>query len=348
LSRSELQPDGPRDPPLRSALLRRALDELEAVVVIVDAQGREVFRNRAAMGLLGARHGDALIAAALTEALTSDVTGYRRELDLLGPPRRRLLIRGEALTEDGEALGRLALAHDISEQAKVVDVRRDFVANVSHELRTPVGGLVSLADALEEETDRAVIDRLVHRIRAEAQRLATLIDDLLSLSRIEAEGSVGQRRRLAVAELIAAAAERMAGAADAADIELVVEPSPDAVVVGDADQLISALTNLMDNAVKYSNAGGKVRVAGSQHRHSVDIAVSDEGIGIPAEDLDRIFERFYRVDPARSRRTGGTGLGLAIVRHVAANHGGEVLVASQEGSGSTFTLRLPGDPRSTP
>jgi two-component system sensor histidine kinase SenX3 len=335
---------GPGQSP--TVLLTRALDELEAMVVIVDAGGREVFRNRAATGLHNARHGDALIAAALGDALDPDGRrdgSYQRELDLLGPPRRRLMIRGETLRDDGTPLGRLAVAQDISEQAKVVNVRRDFVANVSHELRTPIGGLVSLADALEEETDRAVVDRLVQRIRAEAQRLATLIDDLLSLSRIEAGG--GSTQRVAVGEVAAAAVERVADAARSAGITLVAGSGPAGTVVGDPDQLLSALTNLLENAIKYSNRGGEVRIGTSVDRHWVQVAVEDRGIGIPADDIDRIFERFYRVDPARSRRTGGTGLGLAIVRHVAVNHGGEVLVSSKEGEGSTFTLRLPRDPR---
>jgi two-component system sensor histidine kinase SenX3 len=236
--------------------------------------------------------------------------------------------------------GTVAVIQDITERHRIDAVRRDFVANVSHELRTPIGALTALADTLSAEDEPEVMRRLASRIAAEAERAGHLIDDLLDLSRIES-GEV-HRRAVAVGELVAKARERVGALAADRSISLHTnEPVPDATVLVDSVQVVSALSNLLENGVKYSEAGTVVRLTAALDASALTFEVRDEGIGIPPSDRDRIFERFYRVDPARSRATGGTGLGLAIVRHVARNHGGDVQVESREGEGSTFTLRLP-------
>jgi two-component system sensor histidine kinase SenX3 len=238
-------------------------------------------------------------------------------------------------------LGTVVLVDDVSELRRLEAVRRDFVANVSHELRTPVGAMGVLAETLSEEADPEVMRRLASRITNEAERAGRLIDGLLDLSRIEAGGAV-ERADLDVDAVVAAALERVESLAQQLGVDLVSRPGPAGTHIwGDERQLVSAVVNLLENAVKYSDRGSPVVVETSAAGGSVDVVVRDQGIGIPAKDLERIFERFYRVDRARSRDTGGTGLGLSIVRHVATNHGGEVLVESQEGLGSTFTLRLP-------
>lgn len=223
-------------------------------------------------------------------------------------------------------------------------MRRDFVANVSHELKTPMGAVGLLAETLLSENEPQVTQRLAHRIYSEAFRISRVIDDLLDLSRIENEESP-PREPVLINLVMAEAAERVREAASQLQIKVSLEePDPPLVVLGDRRQLTSAVYNLLENAVKFSPEGSDVSCIGRADGDDVVVAVEDHGVGIP-RDLERIFERFYRVDAARSRSTGGTGLGLAIVRHVAANHRGSVQVESREGEGSTFTLRLPSQPR---
>jgi two-component system sensor histidine kinase SenX3 len=223
-------------------------------------------------------------------------------------------------------------------------VRRDFVANISHELKTPVGALGLLAETIAAEDDPGVTRRLAERMTGEAIRVGRIIDDLLALSRIEAEEHP-VRELVAIPDIVEEAVERIRSVADGHGITINAEEvGRRHTVRGDRRQLVSALANLLENACKYSDDGSTVRVASMADGTWVEIAVRDEGIGIPTSDLERVFERFYRVDRARSRETGGTGLGLAIVRHVAGNHRGDVRVESHEGEGSTFTLRLPSGP----
>jgi two-component system sensor histidine kinase SenX3 len=215
------------------------------------------------------------------------------------------------------------------------------VANVSHELKTPIGALALLAETMAAGEDSPVNTQLADRVQHEASRLAHIVDDLLDLSLIEAQ-EAPTREPVPVHAVLHEAAERVRGAAGAAGIPLSVPPvATDLAVSGDRSQLVSAVTNLLDNAVKYSERGESVDVDASAADGVICISVRDHGIGIPSRDLERIFERFYRVDRARSRATGGTGLGLSIVRHVAQAHGGDVTVESIEGEGSTFRLRLP-------
>jgi two-component system sensor histidine kinase SenX3 len=237
--------------------------------------------------------------------------------------------------------GVVAVLIDATDRQRLEAVRRDFVANVNHELRTPIGALGLLAEALDGERDAGNIDRLAARMAAEVERAWALVEDLLDFSRVEAHEQPCHQP-VALADVIHAAAARVSAPAEAKGVHLDLPGgSGTPTVHGDRDQLVMAVANLLDNGVKYSDAGTTVRVALADEGDTVLLTVADEGIGIPARDLDRVFERFYRVDAARERRTGGTGLGLAIVRHVATNHGGTVSVESREGAGSTFTLRLP-------
>jgi two-component system sensor histidine kinase SenX3 len=328
-------------------LLRHALDALPQAVVVHDQNGAVVFRNRHADNLVSPRHADALAARAVDDVLAAAVeTGAAsRTLELYGPPRRTLDLTGEAIRNaTGEVVGAMAVIDDVSERRRLEDVRRDFVANVSHELRTPVGALALLAEALRDEHDETVVDRLAGRISDEAVRVGRIIEDLLDLSRMEADSSL-PRDIVSLPTAVGHAIERVQQAAAQRDVSMKtvsVEDVPD--VRGDERQLVSAVANLLDNAVKYSDAGAEVSVGIAHAGPWVEVAVHDHGVGIPSSDLERVFERFYRVDRARSRQTGGTGLGLAIVRHIANNHGGEVTVESREGEGSTFRLRLPALP----
>lgn len=247
---------------------------------------------------------------------------------------------GPAVGDGGQIL---LLAEDQTESRRVDEVRRDFVANISHELKTPVGALALLAETVEEAADdpEAVL-RFAGRMRQEAARLTDLVQDLIMLSRIQAAEPIPDPRPVSLDDVVAEALDRCRMKASARGIGLEVSGERGLTILGDEDLLVTALRNLLENAIAYSP--DKTRVAISTRRASswmAEIAVSDQGIGIPERDRERIFERFYRVDPARSRATGGTGLGLAIVKHVTAAHGGNVTVWSQEGNGSTFTLRLP-------
>ncbi len=325
--------------------LVRGLDAVAHGIVVWDEEGREVVRNAAAAAFVGARHGDALVESAVREGLRAALAGEpaSRELDLFGPPRRALLRSAVAVADGDRLLGAVAVIEDVSERRRLEAVRRDFVANISHELKTPVGALGLLAEALGAEEDPAVSRRLADRMTNEAFRVARTIDDLLDLSRIEAEPSV-EEEVAAVHLVVSEAVERVAPVRRSRDIQLDVDVPKRHVVRGDRRQLVSAVANLLENACKYSDTASTVSVRSRADGSWVEIDVADSGIGIPERDLERVFERFYRVDRARSRETGGTGLGLAIVRHVAGNHGGEVRVRSHEGEGSVFTLRLPAGP----
>ncbi|MCC5953928.1 MAG: ATP-binding protein [Acidimicrobiia bacterium] len=323
--------------------LAAALDAVPEALLIVDEHGTEVFRNPAAATYREARHGDALVEAALGE-LIEDATaglGSERTLELFGPPRRTVAVRAVPLSSGTTLVGALALIEDMTERRRLEEVRRDFVANISHELKTPIGALSLLAETLLAEDDVEVANRLASRMVTEASRVARTIEDLLVLSRIETEEAT-QRELVEVGAAMAEAAGRIRPAAEQRGIVVeVAEPSRRLAVVAERRQLVSAIYNLLDNAVKYSDDDSEVRLLAETDGRSVGIVVEDDGVGIPARDIERVFERFYRVDHARSRQTGGTGLGLAIVRHVAANHDGDVRVESRLGEGSRFELLLP-------
>ena len=236
----------------------------------------------------------------------------------------------------------LLLLDDITQARRVEEVRRDFVANVSHELKTPVGGLALLAEAvLDAREDPEAVERFARRMQVEAARLSQLVKEIVDLSRLQVADTLHEPRLVDVNTLIHEALDHSRLGADVKQIELAAACEPDLKVYGDEDLLVTAVRNLVGNAVAYSDPGTKVAVGGRRVDDIVEITVSDQGQGIPEGEQSRIFERFYRVDAARSRATGGTGLGLAIVKHICSNHGGDISVWSEEGRGSTFTVRLP-------
>jgi two-component system sensor histidine kinase SenX3 len=350
--------DGPR------GLGRRSLASLRVGVVVLDPDDEPVLVNPSAraMGLLrvGTRPGT-VSAHSIVRTLAGQVrrSGVRRDVELDLP-------RGEhagAADPLGVHLRAVALgggyvaveAADVTEAHRVARVRRDFVANVGHELKTPIGALQLLAEALLDATappgagatepaDTGAVRRFAERIQHESTRLGRLVSELLELSRLQAAEPRPRAHPVAVEWLLAEVLDRCRTAAAAKRIEIVVACPSGLTVYGTDSQLATAVANLVENAITYSPEGSEVLVTCSLADDRVAVAVTDHGIGIAAKDLDRIFERFYRSDRARSRATGGTGLGLAIVKHVATNHGGRVDVVSTPGAGSTFTLRLPARP----
>ncbi|MGE0879101.1 MAG: sensor histidine kinase [Acidimicrobiia bacterium] len=322
--------------------LRRSFDALTEGVVVVDPSGAEVLRNSFAEAFSLRRPGTTIVARAVNDVLAAALTGSAcdREVELASPARTYLVNGVPLRDDDAELIGALAIIDDATEQVRIDAIRRDFVANMSHELRTPIGAVALIAEALSNEDDPAVATRLRQRIRDEADRATRLVQDLLSLSEIEGRPTMNLVDLL-VDDVVGEAAARVRVLAEERGIEIAHVASPGLILRGDSRQLASALGNLLENAVRYSERGALVTVRSTSDAQHVEISVEDEGIGIPSSELDRVFERFYRVDKARSRETGGTGLGLSIVRHVAINHGGSVNVRSREGDGSRFTLRLP-------
>ena len=317
------------------------LDTHPTGIVVLDERLDIRYRNLAAQQFDGT-HVGVLLKAAVDEhaGLSRSQPRSTQTLEIYGPPKTILVVEARPLPKGGAVV----FVDDISERRRIDQVRTDFIANVSHELKTPVGALSVLAETLEEDTDPETTRRVVGRMMNEAQRASRTIDDLLELSRIEL-GSESSVEPVDVGGVIAEALGRVTELARSREIGVAHLGPADAVgafvVQGDRRQLVSAVGNLVENAVKYSEPGGSVQVRTRRVNESVEISVTDQGPGIPQRDLARVFERFYRVDQARSRMTGGTGLGLSIVRHVATNHGGDIEVESVEGEGSTFTLRLP-------
>lgn len=236
----------------------------------------------------------------------------------------------------------LLLAEDRTEAHRLDEVRRDFVANISHELKTPIASVSLLAEALDQAADEPEqVRRFAGRLSVEATRLAHITSEVIELSRLQARDALRPDRLVRVDKVIAAAVDQNRVVAGGKQVEVAVRASTKAEVYGDQALLIVAVHNLIANAIAYSNPGGRVGVGAKVDGDVVEIAVTDQGIGIEADELERVFERFYRVDQARSRNTGGSGLGLSIVKHTVQNHGGDVRVWSQPGRGSTFMIRLP-------
>jgi two-component system, OmpR family, sensor histidine kinase SenX3 len=344
---------------------RRSLDALRVGVLVLDADDQPVLANPAAreLGLLraGSSVGGTPVAHTVVRTLAGQArrTGTRREVELDLP-------RGGGRDPLGVHIRAVALgdghvtveAADVTEAHRVARVRRDFVANVSHELKTPVGALQLLAEALldalaadeDTEPDPEAARRFAERIQHESTRMGRLVTELLELGRLQGGEPLPELAPVSVDRIIAEVVDRTRTAAAAKGIEVSVTGARGLTAYGSESQLATALANLAENAIAYSRDadGGSEppRVVLTAHGDEdfVEVAVADQGIGIEPKDLDRIFERFYRADKARSRATGGTGLGLAIVKHIATNHGGHVNVVSTVGVGSTFTLRLPARP----
>jgi two-component system sensor histidine kinase SenX3 len=236
----------------------------------------------------------------------------------------------------------LVLLSDESQAQRIQDVRRDFVANVSHELKTPIGALLLLSEAvLGAKDDPEAVTKFATRMQIESKRLTDLVQEIINLSRLQDSDPLSVPSELNVQDLVNEAIDQSQVGADSRKIKISTGDIANGVVLGDRDQLIMAIQNLVENAVNYSPEGTQVTVSSIVKNGIITISITDQGIGIPENEKERIFERFYRVDPARSRESGGTGLGLSIVKHVATKHGGEVSVWSVENVGSTFSLKLP-------
>ncbi|KUM72282.1 sensor histidine kinase [Streptomyces curacoi] len=341
------------------------LSVLRSSAVVLDEADAVVKASSAAYALGLVRGGKLSVEPMLQMARDTRRDGEIRQVELDLP--RRGTGRGEALAVSARVapLGSrlvLLLVEDLTEARRIEAVRRDFVANVSHELKTPVGALSLLSEAvMDASDDPEAVQRFAGRMQIEATRLTNLVQELIDLSRVQNDDPLEDAEPVRVDELVAEAMDRCRHAAGTKQITMasnVWAPegseqgggrraggTTDLSIWGNRGQLAAALGNLVENAVNYSPARTRVGIAARRVSAPggdlVEIAVTDQGIGISDKDKERIFERFYRVDPARSRATGGTGLGLAIVKHVAASHGGEVTVWSSEGQGSTFTLRLP-------
>ncbi|HET9518291.1 MAG TPA: ATP-binding protein [Actinoplanes sp.] len=358
-------------PAAEQGLGRKSLDALRVGVVVLDGDDHPVVVNPAAraMGLLRSGGTPGSIAAhPLLRTLAGQVrrTGVRREIELDLPRGRGggpqaplgLHLRAVAL-----GAGHVAVeAADVTESHRLARVRRDFVANVSHELKTPIGALQLLAEALLDATDlpdpdASAIDRsedllaarrFAERIHHESARMGRLVNELLELTRLQGAEPLPTPEPVPLDWVVAEVVDRTRTAANAKGIEVVVDNPGNLTVYGSDTQVATALTNLVENAIAYSGDHTKVRICVRADDGWIEIDVTDEGIGIAPHDVERVFERFYRADQARSRSTGGTGLGLAIVKHIATNHGGRVGVSSTLGDGSTFTLRLPARPLDGP
>jgi two-component system sensor histidine kinase SenX3 len=342
-------------PPARlPAGIASVLSVLSSSAVVLDSEDR-VLRASSAARAFGLVKGDQLLVGellALARQVRRDGEIREGEIEVTdhkhGGRSTSFAVRVAPLgaplgAADGGGGLVLVLAEDQTGSRRVEEVRRDFVANVSHELKTPVGALALLAETVEDAADDPeAVRRFAGRMRYEASRLTSLVQDLITLSRIQAAEPVPDPAPVRLDAVVVEALDRCRMNAASRRIDLVETTDSGLVVLGDEDLLVTALRNLLDNAVAYSPEHTRVLVTTTRASdHTAEISVADQGIGIPERARERIFERFYRVDPARSRATGGTGLGLAIVKHVTAAHGGNVTVWSKVGVGSTFTLRLP-------
>ncbi len=343
------QTDDPGDAAREAALAWRLLDLMDPAVLVLDKDDAVVVANPAARALGIVRERRLLVPA--LQGLVRDVhaTGSRRADvslpgEIVGGGSRLVGVHGVPLDAAPTVVpGPVALVlQDVTEARRVEAVRRDFVANVGHELKTPVGALGLLAEAMQGAADDPeTVQRFAARMAHEADRLAKLVRELIDLSRLQGAEPLPALVPVDVDTVLAEAVDRTGLAAAAKGITLAVGGRRGLVVRGVESQLATAVTNLLANAVAYSPENTKIAVGARARGGTAEIAVTDSGIGIPRADRERVFERFYRVDQSRASSTGGTGLGLAIVKHVASNHGGSVTVWSEEGLGSTFTLRIP-------
>ena len=342
------RPRDRRDVPTLAELLQRVFRSAGSGTAVLAPSGDVVLANARATELGVVRDGrpDPRAWAACQQVLAD---GSPCEVDL--SPLEYRARRPTAVVATVRPLGdgfTVVEAADTSEVVRLEATRRDFVANVSHELKTPVGALTLLAEAVQDAADDpTAVRRFAGRMQHEGNRLARLVAELIELSRLQGADPLPAATEVPVDRIVAEALDRTRLGSDKAGIAVVSGGDRGLSVRGSEPQLITALSNLVDNAVAYSPAGTRVAVGTRRREGHVEISVSDQGIGIAERDLERVFERFYRADPARSRATGGTGLGLAIVKHVASNHGGAVSVWSEEGLGSTFTLRIPLDAATT-
>jgi two-component system sensor histidine kinase SenX3 len=322
----------------------QVLEVLESAGVVLDPSNNVLRASPGAMAM-GLVRQQALVHPELLDL----VAGVRRtgeavaeEVDVARGPYGEGTIRLQVRVARLGTRFILLLAEDRTEAHRLDEVRRDFVANISHELKTPIASVSLLAEALDSAADEPEqVRRFAGRLTVEASRLAHITSEVIELSRLQARDALRPDVRVRVDDVVAAAVDQNRVVATAKHVEIAVRTSNKAVVYGDRSLMIVAVHNLVANAIAYSNEGGRVGVGAKVVGDTVEIAVTDQGIGIEGDDLERVFERFYRVDQARSRNTGGTGLGLSIVKHTVQNHGGDVRVWSTPGRGSTFIIRLP-------
>ena len=315
-----------------------ALDLLPIGIVIVDLKQDRRVRNNAAAAMTGVRYVDILVDQAV-DAMIDEIKvakSGKRILEAVAGTTRYFKISGQSMDDQRG----IVTVEDITEKSRIDTVQTDFVANLSHELKTPIGAVAALADSLNGETQTEVVWRLAERIVTESHRMSRIVDDLLDLSRVEF-GGTEEWTDIDLAAVLVEVVSTNQYAAKRQGLGLSLTGSSELLVRGDRSQLVSVFSNLVDNAIKYSEIGGVVNVNSAVKDDEIVLSVTDHGIGIAERDQKRIFERFYRVDKARSRATGGTGLGLSIVRHIVLEHGGAIDVRSEEGVGSTFTVRLP-------
>lgn len=331
------------------------LEQMTDAVVVVDEGRRVQFVNRTFGNMFGVDVEQ--VAGRLPEEVSLNYelsnllaravgqkTAQRDQIRLLHPgPRVLLALAAPLFGEDKAVMGAVGLLHDMTDLQKTEQVRRDFVSNASHELRTPAAGIKALAEALkagamkDPERGPEFVDRIIEAV----ERLGDILDDMLTLTRVERGQELLRAEWLEVAVLFEEAVQQIRAAATAKGVSLSSQYEQSDLVYADAGSLETVLVNLLDNAVKYTPAAGDVVLSGMKVPGGYEIAVKDTGIGIPAEDLDRIFERFYRADKSRARAAGGTGLGLAIVKHIVEAHGGKAFVSSTPGQGSTFRVFFP-------
>ena len=329
-----------------SQMLRRIVALAPIGMAVVDNHRDVVFMNARAqeLGLVRDRLLDDRAWAAARRVLAS---GEDVDIDLSAgraqSGRSGFSVRGRVrlLAEEDRRFA-VMYVFDDSEVARMEATRRDFVANVSHELKTPVGAMGLLAEALlESADDPETVRRFGEKMHVESQRLANMVNELIELSRLQGAERLPELEAVDVDTVVAEALSRSKVAADNAYISIATDKPSGFTVLGDQALLVTALANLVSNAIAYSPPGSPVSISRRRHGGNIEIAVTDRGIGIAREHQERVFERFFRVDKARSRATGGTGLGLAIVKHIAANHNGIIRLWSQPGTGSTFTLSIP-------
>jgi two-component system phosphate regulon sensor histidine kinase PhoR len=329
------------------------LEECGAGALVLDAAGTILRANQTARRLLGAPlqtlTGKTLLQATLSDELDAlfrtarkSLSVRQQEIHAPGSTGYALLVSLTPIAAgEAEPERYLLIAHNVTELRRLERIRRDFVANVSHELRTPLASIRAMAETLQDGAmeDAEVAGRFLNTIITETQRLTRIAEDLLILS--DAETRAMEKTRFTLSGLIEEVVGRLRPQAEKTEITLTTEVPPGLDVFADPDQIEQVVVNLVDNAIKYTHAGGRVCVSAERRPDDIAVHVADTGIGIMSHDLPRIFERFYRVDKARSRQSGGTGLGLSIVKNIVEAHGGTVTVESEMNHGSTFTFTLP-------
>jgi two-component system sensor histidine kinase SenX3 len=334
--------DGKRELP---QIFLNTLDALEGATIVIAPGDVPIFASSEAeqIGILreGKIVSEELLATIRVVRRTNTKQNGKIEIARgpIGEGKHELMVSVIPLMEGNLVL---VLLRDESEADRIHEVRRDFVANISHELKTPIGALSLLSEAvLGAKDDPQSVSKFAVRMQSEAKRLTDLVQEIINLSRVQDSDPLQVPEILNIKELINEAIDQCRTTAEARKIEIVFSADANEKVLGDRLQLIMAIHNLIENAINYSPDNTNVSITATSEDSILDISISDQGIGIPESEVERIFERFYRVDPARSRQTGGTGLGLSIVKHIVTKHGGDIKVWSVENVGSTFSIRLP-------